>query len=102
MTPAIRFSGPVDYGKRTIIPIIRDMTSFLTMDVWRPGILSDSSSWNKTRRGLFSLSEEVTITKIDELLGITEELIHTEGNNDEECSGDQRQPTENVEHRDAA
>ncbi len=80
MTPAIRFSGPVDYGKRTIIPIIRDSTfvfdhgCMAARDPVGLVIMEQNQAW------FVSLSEEVTITKIDELLGITEELSHTEGN----------------------
>ncbi|HVP94533.1 MAG TPA: hypothetical protein VMS89_05095 [Methanoregulaceae archaeon] len=72
MTTAIRFSGPADYGERTIIPLIRDSTlvsdhgCMVARDPVGLVIMEHGHAW------FVSLSEEVTMTVIDELLGITE------------------------------
>ena len=69
---AIRFSDPVDCGERTIVPVIRDMT--LLSDQWGMVardpvglvIMENKQAW------FVSLADSVTISVLDELLGIRE------------------------------
>jgi hypothetical protein len=68
----IRLSDPVDCGERTIVPIIRDITvvsalgGMVARDPVGLVIMENNQAW------FVSLDEEVTLSVIDELLGIQE------------------------------
>jgi hypothetical protein len=68
----IRLSDPVDCGERTIVPIIRDITvvsalgGMVARDPVGLVIMENNQAW------FVSLDEEVTLSVIDELLGIKE------------------------------
>ncbi len=72
MKTTIRFSDPVDCGERTIVPVIRDMTllsdhgGMVARDPVGLVIMENKQAW------FVSLSEAVTLSVIDELLGIRE------------------------------
>ena len=72
MTATLRFSVPVDYDSRIIIPIIRDNAFIIDngcmafSDPVGLVIMEEDKAW------FVPLSEEVTMETIDGLLGITE------------------------------
>ena len=72
MTEVLRFSYPAEYGDRTIIPLIRDIT--VVSDLGSIGyrdpvglvIMERGQAW------FVSLAEEITLKTIDEMLTINE------------------------------
>ena len=72
MKEIIRLSDPVDCGERTIVPLIRDMTivsdhgGMVAREPVGLVIMENKQAW------FVSLAEGVTISIIDELLGIRE------------------------------
>ncbi len=68
----IRLSDPVDCGERIIVPLIReiihvsDKGGMATRDPVGLVIMENNEAW------FVSLDEEVTLSVIDELLGIQE------------------------------
>jgi hypothetical protein len=70
MKAIVRFSDPVDCGERTIVPVIRDMTTvsdhyaMVTREPVGLVIMESRQAW------FVSLAEGVTMSVIDELLGI--------------------------------
>jgi hypothetical protein len=70
MKATIRLSDPVDCGGRTIVPVIRDMTEvsdhwgMVARDPVGLVIMENKQAW------FVSLTEGVTLSVIDELLGI--------------------------------
>lgn len=72
MKTTLRFSDPVDCGERTILPVIRDMTllydhgGMVARDPVGLVIMENNQAW------FVSLVEGVTLSVIDELLGVEE------------------------------
>ncbi len=72
MKTITRLSDPVDCGERTIVPVIRDTTmvsrhgGFVARDPVGLVIMENQKAW------FVSLTEGVTISVIDEVLGIEE------------------------------
>lgn len=72
MKATTRFSDPVDCGKRTIVPVIRDMTLFtehggmVARDPVGLVIMENEQAW------FVSLADGVALAVVDELLGIQE------------------------------
>lgn len=70
MKATLRFSGPVDCGERTIVPVIRDMTllydhgGVVARDPVGLVIMENNQAW------FISLAEGVTPSVIDELLEV--------------------------------
>jgi len=72
MKTTIRFSDPVDCGERTIVPVIRDMTllsdqgGMVARDPVGLVFMENNQAW------FVSLADGVTLSVIDELLGVEE------------------------------
>ena len=72
MNRNIRLSDPVDCGDRTLVPLIRDVFhvsdqgGMVARDPVGLVIMENNEAW------FVSLDEEVTLSVIDELLGIQE------------------------------
>lgn len=72
MKGIVRFSDPVECGERTIVPLLRDLTvvsdhgGMVTRDPVGLVIMENKQAW------FISLAEGVTISVIDEVLGINE------------------------------
>ena len=70
MKGTIRLSDPVDCGERTIVPLIREITflsdlgGLVARDPVGLVIMENKQAW------FVSLDQEVTLSVIDELLGI--------------------------------
>ena len=68
----ILFSDPVDCGERTIVPVLRDMTllsdqgGMVARDPVGLVIMENKQAW------FVSLADGVSISVLDELLGIRE------------------------------